>query len=297
MAEEAGNYNQIIFRYDLDAYGISVKDKEFNEANIFANRIMSNAFLFDTKQYGLIAHILKEIAIDGINVQQSKDNQLLSEFSQKSSKVVGSIMKMLEQSKIDIDELWSIYSDHQKSTRTMFMSKSEKMAYVKPNSKFSKEAIRNLMNILENDKGLLQYRTNELIRGILNETGRFSKVHSLEKADERFIALMRLLQRIDEYVKETSLGNDFTERSNKEIAPLVSEILQMYKSMTVNDTKGEDIDNLLWKMIKIWRLYYIRFMELGRASYSIREPSKEEEGEKSKLVDEITKRIEKDIGV
>ena len=64
------------FPEDLDAYGIAIKEKDFKWANIFANRIMSNSYLFDQKETGIIGHVLKEIASDGINLQQKKDRDM-----------------------------------------------------------------------------------------------------------------------------------------------------------------------------------------------------------------------------
>lgn len=291
-------YNETLFRYDLDAYGIAVKDKDFKESNIFANRIMSNAALFDSKEFGIIGYILKEISTDGINVQQSKDDKTIVDFSQKTSKVVGTIIKMLEAKQINLKEIWSLYSSHQINTHTLFMSKPEKIAYVKLDQNFSNSVVKQLVGILEKNIGILQYATNSILSGILNETGRISKVYGLTNSDEHFVSLLRMLQRIDDYIKNTSMtDSDFIERTKKEIIPHASEIISIYSSLTDSNDQADKIDILLWELIKIWRLYYIKFMEVIQPSYSIRkQKSTKEDVEKSELVEEVTKYIEDEIG-
>jgi hypothetical protein len=291
------DYDKTNFRYDLDAYGFCVKENDFKQANIFANRIMSNAFLFDKKDFGIIGHIFKEIANDGIVAQQGKDEKLLLEYSEKSQKVIGVVVKMLDSDSIDIKKIWSHYSAHQDSTNKLFNSEYEIKAYQKPDKAFSNKAIQKLMNLLEENITLLGYRSNDLYRGVLNETGRISKIYGLYDYDEHFTSLLRLMQKIDEYVKQTSNSNDFLPRSQKEIIPLTKEITSIYNSITPENKQEEKIDNLLWILIKIWRLFFVKFMERGQVSYSFKDEQIPDDPEKSKLVDEVTKYIEKELGV
>src|SRR3989338_8542608 len=160
------------FPEDLDAYGIAIKEKDFKWANIFANRIMSNSYLFDQKETGIIGHVLKEIASDGINLQQKKDPKQLSDYSQKSRHVVGGIITMLEKNQIDCDEVWQLYNNHQKATNKMFQSEIEQTAYPKTNEVFSISIIDKLTELLEKHSDILLEPQNNLFKGILNEAGR-----------------------------------------------------------------------------------------------------------------------------
>lgn len=291
------DYNEINFRYDLDAFGFCLKENDFKQANIFANRIMSNASLFDKKDFGIIGHIFKEIANDGIIAQQGKNEKLLLEYSEKSQKVMGIIVKMLDTDSIHLKKIWSHFSAHQDSTNKLFMSEYELQAYQKPDKGFSNIAIQKIMKILEENVALLGYRSNDLYRGILNEIGRMSKVYGLYDYDEHFVSLLRMMQKIDEYVKQTSTPNDFLDRSKKEIILLTQEIISVYNLIDSDNKQEEKIDNLLWILIKIWRLFFIKFMEPGQVYYSMKDEQIPDDPEKSKLVDEVTKYIEKEIGV
>lgn len=124
MSSEIQNYSETVFRGDLDAYGISIKEKDFKEANIYANRIMSNAYLFDQETLGITGFILKEFVEDGLNLQQRKENEIISDYGKKTSRVVGRVISMLDENGISLKELWEIYSENQLSTHKMFMSKN-----------------------------------------------------------------------------------------------------------------------------------------------------------------------------
>jgi hypothetical protein len=103
-----------------------------------------------------------------------------------------------------------------------------------------------------------------------------------------------MINRIDEYVKDTTLLHEFPERSKKEILPLLEKILDVAKEAAM--TKNEDkIDDLLWELIKKWRLYFLQFMEIQKG-VPLREEKVVEEPTQSKLVDAIAKEIEKEVG-
>jgi len=298
MSNQNSNYDEKFFQNDLDAYGIAVKEKDFKEANVYANRIMSNAYLYDQETFGIIGFILKEITEDGINLQARKEAETITDYVKKSTKIVGRIITMLNNNDISMKELWNVYSENQISTHKMFMSKTEQNSYVKLNQNFSKSVINKLMELLQTKTKMLSYRPNNFINGILNEIGRFSKVYGLTKEDEHFVCLLRMLHRIDDYVKATSASKDFIKRSEAEIIPLAEEIVKIYNSRTDDDSKDKEIDSLLWKLIKIWRLYFIEYTDIGAPIYSVREEKqKSKEEEESELVDEVTKHIEKEMGV
>lgn len=286
------------FPEDLDAYGIAIKEKDFKWANIFANRIMSNSYLFDQKETGIIGHVLKEIASDGINLQQKKDPKQLSDYSQKSRHVVGGIITMLEKNQIDCDEVWQLYNNHQKATNKMFQSEIEQTAYPKTNEVFSISIIDKLIELLEKHSDILLEPQNNLFKGILNEAGRISKVYGLSKEEEHFVSLLRGITRIDDYIKAISKGSSFVAKSEEQIIPLVKKIIELNHNRKENNYEKDDIDNLLWEMIKIWRFYFIKYMEVPLTSYSFREEKiHSEDEEESKLVEEVKKHIEKEMGV
>lgn len=296
--KDPNGYDEVIFRYDLDAYGISVKDKNFKDANIFANRIMSNAVIFDEKEYGIVGYVLKEIANDGLNLLQSSNISEIPLFVRASSKIVGLVLNLLESKKIDLEQIWDAYNQHQNSTHKLFMSKTEKNSYLDQNTKFSKSAINTLIEYMRKNQKIFSYRPNNFIKGILNEVSRLSKVHGLDNDDEHFVSLFRMLLRLDEYVKENSTLSDFIPRSEKELIPFVEKIISLRNSQNDGNFKHDNINDLLWSMIKTWRHYFIKFLENPQPMYSVRQNQEAPENpEATELINEITKHIEEEAGL
>ena len=288
-------YLEKIFPQDLDAYGISIKEKDFKWSNILANRIMSNAFLFDSKECGIVGHVLKEIASDGLSLQQ-KDSSVLIDYSNISRKVVGGIITMLEKNQIILDHLWELYSDQQYSTNKMFQSKIEQAAYVSSNEEFSTAIIDKLLNLLEENIGILLERNNNLFNGILNEISRISKAHGISKEQERFLTLFRAISRIDDYNKMNSNKTSYVKITKNQIIPLAKKIIEINHNKN-NDNFKSQTDDLLWEMIKIWRFDFIKYLESNTATFSTREQKAYSgEEEESELVDKVKEQIEKEMG-
>ncbi|WP_268542001.1 hypothetical protein [Candidatus Nitrosotenuis cloacae] len=293
-AKNESSYSKTIFLEDFNAYLAAAKVKDFREANIFANRIMSNAYLFDSKNYGLMGFVLKEIANDGTLVQQSKDSQLLTEFSKQTSKYLEKLSALANKDSTNLNELWEVFSDSLLMNRDSFMTKNEKVAYKKTNVEFSNQSIIKLLQILKENKNLITYPYNNLFKGFLNEIGRYVKNHGLSIQDAHMVTLFMMISRIDEYVKGTTLLQEFPDRAKKEILPSLEKVLIVAEKTAT--TKNEDgIDDLLWELIKKWRLYFLQFMEIQRG-IPLREEKVVEEPTQSKLVDAIAKEIEKEVG-
>ncbi len=293
---ESDHYFKEIFPQDLDVYGISIKDKDFKQSNIFANRIMSNAYLFNHREIGIIGHILKEIAIDGTNLQQSKEPAVVIEYAKKSSKVVGGIIAMIEKNTIDLHEAWTLYYDQQKATNRMFMTKVEQDGYVKPDELFTSELIDQVLRIFEENITVLLERNNNLIKGILNEIGRAAKDHGLTRDDEHFLSLFRAVQRIDEYHRGVTKGDGFVRITKEKLMSFVDKIIEINHKRKTSNFDEVVIDDLLWELVKLWRYYFIKYTDIMVPQFSIKEEKMSSEGEEeSELVEEVKKQIEKEM--
>lgn len=284
-----------VFQQDLSAFSAAVKSKDFRESNIFANRIMSNAFLTETQDFGIVGFILKELSNDGMLLQQSKNDTSFSDFIKTAQKFVSEIIVICKNNTVDLNKIWTLYGEMLIRNRDIFMSKNEVISYKRNNSKFSKKIIHKLLKVLETNKKILAYPSNNFFKGMLNELSRLIKNHSIDSSDAHFISLIIMMERIDQYVKNTSVVNEFPDRAKNEILPLTDKIIKLYNSITEKDDKSSEIDTLLWELIGIWRLYFIEFMELG-TQIAVREERSVDDPIKNKLVDAIAKEIEKEVG-
>lgn len=291
------DYFDKVFLQEVDGFGIALKEKDFRWANILANRIMSNSYIFENKDCAIVGHVFKEVATDGLGVQQKNPNSsLIADYANFSTKIVGGVIKMIEQKKFDLDQLWVLYHTQQNATNKMFQSKIEKMVYLNPDSEFSSIFIKNLLSLLESNLPLFADPKSNLVKGFLNETGRISKVHGLSFNDEHFVSLFRALDRIDDYNKVIFQGVSYTKNAQEETVPLAKKIFEIFKTRR-EDSFHTEIDNLLWKMIKIWRLDFIKYLEVQTRTFSVRDEKLiTDEEEDSELINEVKKQIEKELG-
>ena len=199
---------------------------------------------------------------------------------------------MIETDSINMKNTWNKFSDHQDKIKILFMSSSESKAYQKTDKSLSNTIIKKLMSMLKEEIQILAYKPNNFFQGIINEIERLSKVNGLYAYDEHFISLLRMIQKIDDYVKQTSSGNDFKVRSRKETIQLTEKMIQIYNEMDSKNQQEDKIDDLSWILIKIWRAYFIKFMEIGQVTYTPKEEQVPGNSEESKLVDEISKYID-----
>ena len=289
------NYFESVFHLEVDGFGIALKERDFKWANILANRIMSNAYVFENKSCGIVGHVFKEIASDGLVLhQRDPDSSIVSEYADHSKKVVGGIIKMLEKHEIDLNQLWELYHIQQTATNKMFQAKIEQDIYLKTNNEYSSIFIQNLLEILESNLSVFVEEKNNFIKGFLNEAGRLSKVHGLSLEDEQFLSLFRALDRIDDYNKSIFKGYGYAQVTKKETLPLLNRIIEISKNRN-NSQKA--IDDLLWEMIKIWRFDFIKYLEVRIPTYSVRdEKLLSEEDEDTELINEVKKQIEKELG-
>ena len=178
----------------------------------------------------------------------------------------------------------------------MFQSEIEQNAYISIDEAFSTAFIDNLINLLEKNIDVLLETNNYFFKGIINETGRISKVHGISKEQERFLTLFRAIYRIDDYNKMISKGTDYIEICKNQIIPFVNKIIKIYRNKN-NDNFKSEIDDLLWEMIKIWRFDFIKYSEARTSSFSTREEKiYSDEEEESELVDKVKEQIEKEMG-
>lgn len=278
-----------VFSQDLNAYKSAVKRGDFDLANIFANRMMSNAYLFNEKNLGLIGFILKEIAREGIIAKQLKDKSAPEIVTNQ----VQTLMKKDEILQTDngLDEFWTTYRNIMMLTRKSKLTPDEISSYTSLNQDFTKLSTEKIINEFEVNMDLLKDPRNNLIRGSLSEIGRMIVCHGFEDMSFNVLCLLTMLARIYEYVILTSDEKNYPSRIEKEFFPLVLDVMKSIKSQ---DNKQIDSD-LLWMLIKTWRLYFIKFAEMGRQSVRGEKKSVITEQSRSKIAEALSKSLEKEV--
>jgi len=296
MEIKNSGYDKPTIIKDLRAFKSASERNDFEMSNVFANRIMSNAYLFNDKASALMGYCLKEISHDGMILNQIKDESTRDMCSTECAKLADSFIGQVEKGTIDLSGSWTQYSNFVLKSRFAFLNEDEKKAYQIADLGFTKAGLGKICDILHENKDYLKNPSNNLFKGVLNEVGRLVKSHGIDLSDLRASSLLTLIERLDEYVKVTAVSeNDFQERMQKEIIPLVDEII---KTLSITDSfeKEERVYDILWKMINQWRLDFLLFLEpIKYDSIVQREQIGIKKQTKSRLVDALTKSIEKDL--
>lgn len=281
----------VIFEQDLGAYKSAVNRGDFELANTFANRMMSNAYMFDEKEIGIIGLILKEMSREGMIAKQVKDKSAPNTVITQTQNTIKKIEDQIKIKKFDLDEIWKGFSNLLVTTRKSKLNQDENVAYSNLNLEFTEFACEKMTKEFSDNLQLLDYPSNNLFGGVLTELGRIMDCHGIEKNSLQTMLILTMLNRLYEYIRFTT-NDDLDKRVQDEFIPHVTKALDYLKS-NKNETESMEINNILWDLIKIWRIYFIKFTEV-RPNLAMRKSSLKEQT-KSRIADALSKSLEKEI--
>jgi hypothetical protein len=272
-----------ILKMDVEALYSAFNKEDFKKANMFANRIMSNAIIGEDPKFTIIGFFLKDISLIYLELKAKKETTMFS-----TAKSFGEVYIKNINLDGNLDEYWQRYHELCNSIRK-YLQNDHEQSYT-DSIEFSHEYFRWLLEILRNEKEILLIDDNQFFRGIYSEMNRIFRVHGGGIEETYALSLIRILQFYDEYTASyRNAKNDIIKSS---FFPYVDSTVEILSKKVV-DQKAVSI--LLHKIIKDWRLSFIRFTE--RAQFV---PVKEEalpisEETKKKLADIIAKSLEEEV--
>jgi len=294
LSDNLQGYNEEIFRQDLDVFSDNIRNKDFRSGNILANRIMSNAYFFDEKYFGIIGFFLRQFAIDGLNFNTINKIEGVNLIKDKTSEFVDKIKGQLNTEK-NLGQLWIAYSNIMMVTRPTYLVENERK-YYKTELEFTNQIFEKIFKFLFKNLNELTYPTNNMLKGILNEIQRVMKTHGADKTKLYLLSIILMLERIDEYIGMTALDKDeFKRRVEKEIIPNVQKIESIVSRINDPEVEGA-VNEILWDLIKQWRTDFVKFLE-PRSQAQLQSKGKPTitEPVKSELVDELAESLEDEV--
>ena len=172
----------------------------------------------------------------------------------------------------------------------MTLPDDEKSSYT-DNTKYTSKTVQKVTKLLFSSKDFLTYGSNNIINGVLNEISRVSRTHGVNPQDLQLSSILVMIDRIDEYVGTTATDKeDFEKRISNEVIPHIKKLEELHG----NGMHEEQVNDLLWKLIKEWREYYIRFLEPSKQPIQSKIPIIEGRI-KDELVKELAEGIEKEV--
>lgn len=288
MNEKHGAYNSELFKMDLKIFENAMIKKDFKTANIMSNRIMSNAWISDAKFYGIIGFFLRQLSIEVLNSSRVDNDSAAKIILDQSSLFTTNVLGQVSSNKQNLKELWISFGIVMEKSRKSILLEDERNNY-KMNIEYTSQTTEKVTQVLFASKNILTYRPNNLIKGVLEEILRTAKSFGINTSDLYILSVLTMIDCIDEYVRNTAIDKeDFEKRIEKEVIPYVNKLEELHNEKM----EQEKTDNLLWDLIKTWRLYYVRFMDLR--------PQQQQqltiEGKiKDELIDELADGLEKEM--
>jgi len=284
-------YDFDAFRQDLQAAAKALEGEDFELMNIYSNRIMSNSIFGDDRKFALPGFFLKDVSFTIGNLKARVPTSAFSTAKALASEYARRLLGQTSQSEFKEEELWQQFHGFMDRVRKFTMERIEGEVYVQPNASFTHEAFRWLISYLDKNKDTLLHPRNMLLKGILNEMNRLYRNHGAELDETYSMALITALDRCNDYVGMSSLSeSDYGERTKKEVMPYVERVISVLKE---NTPSPENVNELLWVLIRRWRGYFIEFMEVRRAVYVPEKAIELPEETRKKLTEAITKSLER----
>lgn len=274
---------------DLEAGIEAFRNDSFDFVNMIANRIMANAVFGTDTRIFLPGFFLKEIASTFGVLKTKKEAVAYSTAKSHGFKYVESLKKSLPS--LDEVKLWNEFYALADKMREFEMSELENGSY-SDNIEFTKDSFSWLLQHLKKNMDLLFDSNNLLFKGTLNEMERIFRVHSGELPDIVLISLIKALDRYYEYVSRAHRKSD--KRIDEDIIkskifPYIDRIEKSYK----RELEIEEVDKILWELVKSWRELYIQYMELPGTRLTFEKGIELPAELKKKLSESITKTLEK----
>jgi len=286
----------LIIKEDMKIISEALKNSDINNANIFCNRIITDATLNKLVSPTIVGAILKDIIMDSLQFEENPDD--FKKFTDKILSLINKFEEIMETQVDNLEEIWRSYLKYFDSTRDLHFLIYEKGKY-QSNPEFSRSTTEFCLNFLIEDLKEVNFLSITPY-GVVNELSRVYITHGANIDDLSLKILITYFGHYFEYIK--ILMKDVSEllvkKIENEFTTLKDQIIEII-TLYLEGKKEflRESSELLFNLCLEWRKMFIRFME-------IRLPTKKERGIKlpkeakekiKKIVSEVTqKEVEKE---
>jgi hypothetical protein len=286
-----------IVREDFKAAKKSFEEKEFDSANVLANRLMGNVLYGTPKHLILIGFVLKELAIDALRF--GAEGEPADKLKSARIECISALESAIEED-INLKDVWESYYEYEKEARAVYLTKAEKEAY-KEAADFTNAALKHLLEAYLLPEDSLTKDSLMVVKGVLHEATRLARTHWIERKDFLVVGLLSALDRLFDFaVTEASTSREGLDRAalKQRIAPIQASIrqtLEGWETASYDDLLPR-ISDAVCDLTLDWRRCFVRFLELPRASVAREDrriPLPDEA--KKKLGKTLAEALEKDL--
>lgn len=250
-------------RQDIEAVKEAFSKDDFDNMNIFSNRIMSNAFLAGNRKLALPGFFMKEVALQFGNLKRARKPTALSTAKAQGESFLKQLDALTMKPDFDEQQLWQYFKEYYNNIRKFLMNDMEQKVYAE-NPEFVSLTTRHLLEYLRDNKEVLTDRENLFLRGLINELSRIQRVHGADFWDLYAYSLITALERLYDYILRLSLKVDGSlddSKIRKTIFGFADKIIELLLSQEKEKVTVSAVDELLFELIYQWRMYFIYYME------------------------------------
>jgi hypothetical protein len=246
---------------DINAAMFALEQDDYQNMNIFANRVMSNATIESDNKFLLIGFFLKDVAVEMTELGAAKVPTALATAKARMTMFASKMKEHANRKDFAEDEIWKEYVNHSDAVRKFHFTVAEEKSY-SDHKDFTRKVGSWVIEMLKNDRNVLLEPKNLFLKGLSNELARSYRMHG---ADRREIVLLSLLTAIDRFYDYVLLelegpdGSLNQDRVKADVFPYLDQICQVVEAEDLSKT-----DNLMAQLIIQWRLRFVRYMERVR---------------------------------
>lgn len=279
-------------RQDLNAIVLALEEDDYENTNVFSNRLMSDAAILNDHKHLLIGFFSKDVAAEMMELTAMKQATALATAKAHARIFLSKMEYHADKESFAEEEIWNEYVVLSDKLRKYHLTPHEQKAYA-DDKEFTHEIAAWLLQYLRREQNLLLESKSQLLKGMLNELGRAYRVFGAEKSEIIFLSLLTALDRVFDYVRfayQSPDGSINSETAKSEILPYLERILDIMQGKSVEITK---VDVLLSELIIKWREAFINYLEAPRlVRVAVEKGVQLPEETKKRITEAVTKALE-----
>ena len=280
-----------VLKEDLKAAIAAFRDDSYDTTNVLANRLMSNAIFGKDRKMFLPGFFLKDVAFHFTLLKARSSSLAFSTAKSYGFTFIENLSKSLPN--LNEAQLWSDFLVYNDKLRSFEATEWETKNYSN-NVAFTNQSYTWLLEYLQTKRDFLLNPRNFLFKGTIDEMNRIFKAHSADIKDFVFLHLIIALDRNYEYVCRIWNRPDVRLIDEDQVKQLIFPTVDKIIELRGKPFEIEQIDTLLWELVRTWREQFILYGELLSPAIALRKGIELPDDLKRKLTDSLTKTLEKE---
>jgi hypothetical protein len=256
-------YNNREFSDDIQLIVSAIKKENFEIINIYANRLISNGYIFNNRAVTIVGFIIKDLCylINSYNDLKSSKEESTVKVTSSLTLFVKKIEQYLKSGKpINLDEVHDDYYVSFTTLRPIFQSPEESAVYNSNSHDLFHEALVFLLNFISNHKNQILPEKFHIIERVLTEISRLISAYGISKSDLKVYMMLSCLFHITDYYRYYIILSNETKSENEYLG-FVDKILETSFDL---ENKQNEVNAILFEMLSRWRDLFLLLGELSK---------------------------------